>query len=251
MYKIRNLIFKVWQSKYTFYFIITLLLIILFSVINYRDRIAKCVGDGLFGAWTYNIEWAETFYNIADKSKASSLPWLNYQLARVHFIKGNLIKSIDYSNLELELYPANCRSYYMRGLAYGYLEKLEEAISDFEKFNSCIPLTWAGHNDLAWLWYRLGNATKSVEIIERVNIIYEYNPWLQNTYGVALMNIGRYDEAKKAFDNAKLGADTLTVEAWGNAYPGNNPLIYETGLQKMRENIEENIKLLSTYRDKK
>jgi hypothetical protein len=233
-------------GKIANYLIIVITMSLSIYIVNNRSLIFLYLGDGFFGKWTYDLSWAETFYNLSIKSGAAPM-WSNYQLSRIHFIKGKLDKAVQFADTELANYPYNCKANYIRGLAYGYKEELNKAIKDFEYFNSCMPLTWAGHNDLAWLWYRLGNATESVKVIERVNIIYEYNPWIQNTYGVALMNLHRYDEARLALNNAKLGADALTPNDWGKAYPGNDPLIYTTGLDKMRKNINDNLKLLSTY----
>jgi hypothetical protein len=58
------------------------------------------------------------------------------------------------------------------------------------------------------------------------------------------MNKKRYAEAKEAFLNAKRITDTMTESAWGNAYPGNDPRIYATGLSAMRKSIESNLKVI-------
>ena len=40
----------------------------------------------------------------------------------------------------------------------------------------------------------------------------------------------------------------MTEEAWGKAYPGNDPRIYKTGLQAMKLSVESNLKLLEGKR---
>ena len=60
------------------------------------------------------------------------------------------------------------------------------------------------------------------------------------------MNLGFYEDAYEAFQYAKNNADQLTEEAWGVAYPGNDPRIYETGLNAMRLSIENNLAILRT-----
>jgi hypothetical protein len=70
------------------------------------------------------------------------------------------------------------------------------------------------------------------------------SPWLQNTYGTALMNVGRYLEADNALRMAQYLAGNMTEQDWGKAYPGNDPLIYGKGLESMRTTINNNLLIL-------
>jgi tetratricopeptide (TPR) repeat protein len=171
-------------------------------------------------------------------------PFSNYQLARIYFIKGNLNASLYYANKELELYPDHCRTYYIRGLTYGYMNDLDRAIDDFKIFNtSCVTNSWAGHNDLAWFYFRKGDIQNMSNIIEPMVTRYPTNPWVQNTYGIALLNLKKYKEAENAFVQALTYADLMTERSWGTAYPGNNPDIYNQGLEAMRKTIQQNLTL--------
>lgn len=201
----------------------------------------------------YNLDVAEYFFTKGNENK-NPKQWVNYQLSRINFIRGDLNSAVSFANRELELYPDNCRTHYIRGLAYGYIDtdtSLDLAISDFEKFNACFPNTWAGHNDLAWFWFRKGNMKKVIEVIEVVIEKNKKNPWLENTYGTALMNVGEYKKAREAFEAAKKSAYLMTEESWGVAYPGNNPKVYGKGLSAMRESVEKNLKALEILESEK
>lgn len=201
----------------------------------------------------YNVSVSQYFFKRASTPLIGKVaPYSYYQLSRTYFIQGNLGQAIVEADNELKLYPENCRTYYIRGLTYGYLENLDAAISDFETFNTtCVKNSWAGHNDLAWFYFRKGDMKKVIETVEKVIDRYPTNPWLQNTYGTALLNVGRYKEAKEAFSKARDTASFMTEESWGRAYPGNNPLIYSKGLAGMRLTIDTNIKLTEEALNKK
>ena len=213
------------------------------------------LGNRFFGTHTlglnlYNINIAEELYQLSaveSKENGTKSPeWLNYQRSRVSFVSGDLYDAIMYANTELRLYPDNCRTHYIRGLSYGYLEDLDRAIADFETFNLCFPYTWAGHNDLAWFWFRKGNMLKVKEVVEEVIKSYPDNPWLLNTYGTALLNLKEYAKAKEVLERAKKYSYKMTAQDWGVAYPGNNPKIYQEGLDSMRSTIDKNIKLIDS-----
>lgn len=223
-------------------------ILLVWGVIH-RQQLLFSIGDLAFGGKVahhtfYNLQVAEVFYTLADMSSDTKIPWLNYQISRVNFIKGDFSEAIHFANKELELYPDNCRTHYIRGLTYAYMERLDAAISDFETFNICFPNTWAGHNDLAWFWFRKGNMQKVVDVIEPSAKKYPTNAWVQNTYGVALMNLGRYKEAEKALLLAQAAAANMTEKDWGIAYPGNDPRVYRKGLDVMRKSIEANLTII-------
>ena len=64
-------------------------------------------------------------------------------------------------------------------------------------------------------------------------------------YGVALLNLDEYENALTALLEAKDLASRMTPEMWGSAYTGNDPIIYQTGLEEMRRNIDENIEIVN------
>jgi tetratricopeptide (TPR) repeat protein len=230
---------------------IMLLLVILFLSIFYKHKIYNSLGNLMFGSkignyTIYNLELADFFLTLAADKKQPDI-WTNYQLSRINFIQGNYNEAIIFANTELKFYPENCRTYYIRGLTNAYGQDLDSAIKDFEKFNTCFPDSWAGHNDLAWLWFRKGDNKKVIETVELAlnKNTNSLSPWLQNTYGVALMNSGRYFEAENALLMAKYLADNMQEKDWGKSYPGNDPQIYGAGLESMRNTINNNILILN------
>lgn len=230
--------------------------VILSTLLLYRNRhlLFFTLGNTFFGykilgVTLYTIDYAEYFFLQTQKGDPSHI-WLNYQLSRINFIKGDLERAVMYADKELAYHPDNCRTHYIRGLSYGYMERLNDAIVDFEAFNTCFPDTWAGHNDLAWFWFRKGNVKKMLEVseagIKKGNNA--ANPWLQNTYGIALMNTGRLLAAENAFLMAKYLTENMTEDDWGRAYPGNNPEVYDKGFAAMRQSIMSNLLLVKEKR---
>lgn len=193
----------------------------------------------------YNVTLAQFFFKQASNPLFGDAPqYTHYQLSRTYFIQGDFDNAIYYANKELDLYPENCRTHYIRGLTYGYMNDLDNAIEDFETFNtSCVKDSWAGHNDLAWFYFRKGDIAGMLRTMEKVVSKNETNPWVQNAYGIALLNLGRYEEAVIAFKKALTVANTMTEKDWGVAYPGNSPRIYERGLLNMRKTLQENLKV--------
>jgi tetratricopeptide (TPR) repeat protein len=207
---------------------------------------SQAVGNLFFGKVPilYNVTLAQVFFkNSAYPFFGKARPYAHYQLSRTYFIQGKLEASILEANKELELYPENKRTHYILGLTHGYMNHEDKAIEEFGKFIVWKPDTWAARNDKAWLEFRVGDLDAALASIEPVAHL-EENPWVQNTYGVLLMNKQRYPEAKKALENAQFMADKMVAKDWGTAYPGNDPRIYSTGLSAMRLSVRGNLKLL-------
>jgi tetratricopeptide (TPR) repeat protein len=124
------------------------------------------------------------------------------------------------------------------------MNELDNAIQDFETFNAtCVKDSWAGHNDLAWFYFRKGDIKKMRSTIEKIVDKNWVNPWVQNAYGIALLNDGEKRLAHEAFTRALTSANRMTEHDWGIAYPGNNPEIYGEGLAAMRDALQKNIEL--------
>jgi tetratricopeptide (TPR) repeat protein len=203
------------------------------------------LGNVFFGKYErfYNVDRAQYFYTNATRGAWGKVPeFAHYQLSRTYFIKGFFKRSIEEANKEIALYPNNKRTYYILGLTYGYMNREEEAIAAFSQFIEAYPDSWAARNDKAWLQFRIGDIEGALETIEPVAT--NLNPWVQNTYGTILLNLGRTSEAEQAFLQAGQNATILTPEGWGTAYPGNDPRVYETGLNAMKRSIESNLELV-------
>lgn len=221
--------------------LITLLLLVLLSpAFHYR------LGNLFFGQvpLLYNVNLAHfLFIQASNPIVGEARKYSHYQLSRTNFIQGNHSSALEEAYKELELYPDNKQTHYILGLTYGYMNQEQRAIEEFAKFIEWKPESWAARNDKAWLEFRIGDIDAGLETISPVAHLVD-NTWVQNTYGVLLMNKGRYTEAKIAFNNAKVAADKLTEEAWGKVYPGNDPRVYRQGLRATKKSIEGNLRLV-------
>lgn len=204
-------------------------------------------GNVFFGGNSalYNVQIAQLLFKFAAYPLVAEAPeFAHYQLSRTYFIVGQFDLAVEEAKRELISYPDNKRTYYILGLTYGYMNKEQEAIMAFSEFIEAYPTSWAARNDKAWLQFRLGNIKGALTTIEPVS---EYrNAWIQNTKGTLLLNLGRLDEAKAAFNLAAEIVGRMTEEEWGSAYPGNDPRVYSTGLSAMRTSIANNLALIDT-----
>ena len=167
--------------------------------------------------------------------------------ARIAFINADFDAALADLNAELELYPANKRTLYMRALTYAYRGApgdLALAEQDFRDFIAWAPSEWAGYNDLAYVLAKKEEYVKAAAVLE--NGIKkadggELNPWLWNSLGVMELNTHNPGSALASFEKAKSLMETLTTIDWQKAYPGNNPMLAAGGMEAMRSGIEKNI----------
>jgi tetratricopeptide (TPR) repeat protein len=167
--------------------------------LNYRDvALAMQLGNYYFNGGTYDLEKAERAFTQAVSIDPGIL-WGHYQLARIHFVRGNYLAAIKEINKELQYNPENLRSLYVRGLVYGFAGDLENAKKDFERFVAWAPKEWAGYNDLIWILSQQGDHEEAKRVVFRAFQEVpeaEKNPWLWNSLGVAGLNLGEYSNAK-------------------------------------------------------
>lgn len=201
------------------------------------------IGNYYFGGGAYDLGKAE-YYLRQSLAIDPRIAGAHYQIARIHFIRGEFSSALDEINKELELYPDFKRSYYVRGLIYGYNRQFKEAEADFKEFLTWKPESWAGNNDLAWIYFQEGKYAEARDAVRAGLKTAPDNPWLLNSLGVALLNIGDKAGAKEAFIRALAVLGSLSEADWGAAYPGNDPGVYAKGLSQMRASLEANLKLL-------
>ena len=202
------------------------------------------IGNYYFGGGAYNTQKAEEYFKKALEIE-SDIQGAHYQLARVYFIRGDFYTALNEINKEIELYPDFKRSYYVRGLIYGYAKQPDKATADFKEFLKWKPESWAGHNDLAWVYFMKGDYKNSAETAREGLVSSPNNVWLLNSLGVALLNEGKLTEAKEALTKAQTAAEAMTLADWGKSYPGNNPSVYGDGLDAMRASIKRNLALIA------
>jgi tetratricopeptide (TPR) repeat protein len=214
------------------------------TILDSRNAVLyETMGTYYFTSDHYDIDKAKGYFEKA-LAVDTRVPLAHYQLARIYFIRGDSYLAEVEIHKELELYPDFKRSYYVRGLIYGYSGRLSEAAADFKTFLEWKPHSWAAHNDLAWVYFRAGKYAEARDTARAGLNIAPNNPWLLNSLGVALLNTGDKQGAKTAFTQALASVSAMSPEDWGKAYPGNDPAIYREGFSKMKESIQSNLELL-------
>ncbi len=203
------------------------------------------IGKYYFDSDHYDISLAQHFFEKSF-SLDPAIPNLKLELARIYFIQGNFSRATELVDAEIKQDLNNAKAYYVRALVYGYTSQLDLAEKDFIKFLEFVPESWAAHNDLALIYFQKGDfynaANTAVAGLEGA----PNNPWLNNSAGVSLMNLGDKEGAKKHFKLALEEFNKLTPEEWGLAYPGNDPRLYETGLESVRESVRKNLETLGS-----
>jgi len=197
-----------------------------------------------FGRSSYDLEKAEYYlYRSLELDPMVKTGW--HQLARIDFLRGNLGAGLIKINRQIELHGDSFPSaYYIRGLIYAFGNRLEEAEQDFLHYLSLREESWAGNNDLAWIYFKQGNYEKTLERAE-IGLQHDaHSPWLLMMKGVALINLDRKNEAKPFLEAARKEAEKLTYDDWVRAYPGNDPAIAEQGLAEIKAAIEANLALV-------
>jgi outer membrane protein assembly factor BamD (BamD/ComL family) len=201
----------------------------------------------------YDLSLARSYFEkaIAEDPHAYPLAW--YQLGRVEFLEGNFDKAIFNFDKQIEYFSDSIPNvYYMIGLTYGYKARQSGEVADwakaaeaFETFISYAPQSPWPRVDLAWIYFAQGKYESMLPVLEEGIKYRPENPWIRNMYGLALLNTGDKAKALEEFKQAQALATELTADAWGKAYPGNNPEAWGKGLSEFRMIIEKNIELAS------
>jgi Flp pilus assembly protein TadD len=214
------------------------------KVLNTSDaELAMTIGAYYLNGGAYELEQADHFFNQALLIDPE-IPQAHYQLGRVYFVQGDLLRSLMELEKEKENHPEFTRVNYMLGLTYGTFGDTASAVEYFSEFVRTHPSEWAGYNDLAWVLmkgkqWREARATiaQAFQNVEQA----QTNPWLWNNKGVAELNMGLYQDAYDSFTHAQELGASLTPELWRRAYPGNDPALAEDALQKFHEAVATNL----------
>ncbi|HKB41633.1 MAG TPA: tetratricopeptide repeat protein, partial [Gemmataceae bacterium] len=112
---------------------------------------------------------------------------------------GERSKAVEDFTAAIQRQPDNAHFYECRGRNHLALKDRSQAAADFEKAMELKPDQAHLCNDLAWLLVagpkELHNGTKAVPYAERAVKLAPKNWWYQNTLGVALYRVNRYQEA--------------------------------------------------------
>ncbi len=168
-------------------------------------------------------------------------PYVQHQLARVAFLKGDFPLALARIDLEIENHP-NPSSYYVRGLIKGFKGEYAAAAADYEHYLESDPNNWAALNDLAWVKLKAGKPREAAEAASRGLAHSPENPWLFNTLAIALYETGEYDDALSAAQKADRLVTGITERDWLVAYPGNDPQVASEGIASLRQAIAQNMR---------
>ena len=207
--------------------------------------LAYQVGNFYLGEKAHDLQKAEKYFKQAGWLGYPSPAYIYFGLSRVYFFEGRYNKAIEAINETLRLDSSIPNSYYMRGLIYGYKGSLQESERDFARFLKLKPESWAGANDLAWIYFRQGKFEEVKNVVKNALGYNPDNPWLLNSLGVAFLNLGDKEGAKDAFEKSLSGFKAMTPVEWGKAYPGNDARYHAQGLSSTISAIEKNIRTLS------
>ena len=190
----------------------------------------------------YDIDRAELLYKEAIALDAAhALAY--HQLARIAFLRGGFYKALGLidASIVLQGEPINPSSYYVRGLILGFMGRYDEAAQNFEVFLAKYPSNWAAVNDYAWALLKAERAREVVDVVGKALENSPTNPWLLNTYAIALYETGAYTDALLAAQKAKATVTDVSEEDWLIAYPGNDPEIARDGVAAFKNAIAENM----------
>lgn len=201
-------------------------------------------GDRHFNAQdpaAYDFERAAYFFKEAEKLDPN-FHYLNHQLARVAFLRGDFPPALAYINKQIALEGTSTpNSYYVRGLIEGYAGQYDAAIRDYGIFLQYAPRNWAAVNDYAWVLLKANRPKEAAEVTGKLLADAPDNPWLLNTNAIANFEIGNMAKAKGAATRAVAEAAKLTEREWLTAYPGNDPGVARAGIATLQKAAQENL----------
>lgn len=207
-------------------------------------QVAYDYGDRRFSAlvpeW-YDVDAAEYYFLLA-AARDPNLPFVNHQLARVEFLRGDFLDALILINRELEVNPDPSPStYYIRGLIEGFAGLYDMSARDYEIYLDADPTNWAAINDYAWVLLKADRSREALLATVRGLSYFPENPWLLNSNAIALYEEGFIEEAHEQALQATKYAMRLQERDWLIAYPGNDPRVAHEGLHALSDSIRTNV----------
>lgn len=185
-------------------------------------------------AGEYDIARAEYFFQKAALLDPT-LPYLNHELARIEFLKGNFPQALALINLQIALHGDQTpNSYYIRGLIEGYAGDYDASVRDYAHFIESDPHNWAAINDYAWVLLKANNPLQAASVTGTALNSFPHNAWLLNTNATALYEVGNLQQALVKVRAAAAESQKLGASDWLHAYPGNDPRIAASGIEAFK-----------------
>lgn len=189
----------------------------------------------------YDLARAERMFRTAARLDPTT-PYVYHELARIEFLRGNFETALQLIDHEIETAgDSNPNAYYVRGLIEGYMGKYADAANDYAAYLSTDPNNWAAINDYSWILLKAGRSQDALAALSHGVIIHPDNPWLLNSYSIALYETGDIAGAREAASSAVAAANTVTQAQWLHAYPGNDPDVAAQGIAALRRAALDNM----------
>lgn len=189
----------------------------------------------------YDIPQAQTYFERA-AALDPHLPYVWHELARVAFLHGDFTKAHLLIDKQVaQEGDATPNSYYVRGLIEGYQGQYDDAQRDYAHFLSLVPISWPGTNDLVWILLKNKKPQLAANILAIELPYFPHNPWLLNSYAIALYETGSTTAARGEIEAAQKAVAVITPADWAHAYPGNDPAVAKIGVQNFKKSVDQNV----------
>jgi len=192
----------------------------------------------------YDLARAEYFFEQA-AARNPNTPYLFHELARIAFLEGDLTRALVLINIQIALHgDSEPNSYYVRGLIEGYMSDYADSAVDYKYFLQFDPEDWAAMNDYAWVLLKANEAQQALSVTQHGVALFPKNPWLLNSYTIALYETGDLLGASKNAVLALAATREVTQAEWLHAYPGNDPQIAAEGVAALQKAAEDNMHMV-------
>lgn len=190
----------------------------------------------------YDVNRAEYFFRKAEEIDPK-YPMVHYQLARIAFLSSYFHTALDLVQVEFSINKnPPSKVYYVRALIEGYMGNYPAAESDYQAYFKLEPANWAAINDYSWVLLKDNLPADAHEALAFGLKEWPQNAWLLVNDATALYEMGHYAEAAEVAKKAIPAVKALTPAVWLIAYPGNDPLIAQTGLDNFKQSSQENLR---------
>lgn len=202
---------------------------------KYGERHFNAIDPG-----QYDVPRAQLFFERAAELDPH-LMYVWHELARIAFLHGDFIKAHLLIDKQIALEgDATPNSYYVRGLIEGYQGEYNDAQRDYAHFLTLVPASWPGTNDLVWILLKNKNPQLARSILAVELQYFPRNPWLLNSYAIALYETGSTTTSIDVIKKAQDAVATMSTDDWLRAYPGNDPTVAATGIANFRRSVDQN-----------
>jgi WD40 repeat protein/Flp pilus assembly protein TadD len=129
---------------------------------------------------------------------------VHYWRARCRENLGDITGAIEDYTLAIEVRPGRPEFHYHRALAFSLEGRYPEAIADAERSLELSPKSHRELNDVAWFHVSFpephGSPHRGLELVRKALLEKPGEAMYENTLGVALYRLGRFEEAIKALE---------------------------------------------------